>query len=174
MKHCAGWVIFISIVIPPASAEEKPPADDNAALQYWQAFECLPEWQKESPAEDLILALENLGENHPALDDNHIKSQPIDEYGTESLPEPAKRDPLVGYWPSSAIIRYFSRGAAQRRCCFGLRPEDGWQMKMSHLQKMKQTRVYIVLESMRRERRGDWNGARACPLPWCWAWAHLY
>ncbi len=107
------WCALVAaFVVGPAGlqaqAEKKPDLSANAALQYWQAFAVLPEWE---------------GEQEKAIE------------AWKSGPPPAKVQELLG--ADKPAIRAMHRGAKLPHCDWGLHYEDGPGLLLPQLHKSR-------------------------------------
>ena len=80
---------------------------ENAALQYWQAFECLPPFANETP--DWVL-----------------------KWDTLSLDDPKRQDFIKGL-PNHEGLKFLHRGVKLAECDWGLDYNDGISLMMPHL-----------------------------------------
>jgi hypothetical protein len=112
------------LVLPPGAAQAGAPADlaANAALKYWQAFATLPSFTK---AEQTRLNAECL-------------TMPLDAQAREFVTR------------GEYSLRMLHRGAALRRCAWGVSYEDGIYVRIPHAEA---TRALSALACLRARLR---------------------
>ena len=135
----AGYILFVialAACFPSASTAQigdgKGEMSPNAALQYWQAFSCMP-------------TLDAAGEKALA------------ESNTISIADPAV-EKLLGSSQQSLMFLY--RAAPLKQCDWGLDYNDGISMLMLHLTKSRDLARLAALDARRAFENRNWKAGR--------------
>jgi hypothetical protein len=123
-------IVAVALPMAAASADAPPDPDSNAALKYWQAFSALPKFTDAEQAK-------------------------IHEYLTSPLDDQARE--IVAR--AEYALTMLHQGAAQRRCDWGVSPEQGIYVRFPQA---PASRVLAALACLRaRMRFEEGKGAQA-------------